>query len=58
MEVDRFDMHGGVELAMIHMYIDIQKCNFGGGGVPGEMVGIAAVEAFKDLGEGVGTMRP
>ena len=47
-----------MEITVIQAYIDIQKCNFGGGGVPGEMVGIAAVEAFKDLGEGVGTMRP
>ena len=37
MEVGRFDMDGGVELAMIYAYIDIQKCNFGGGGVPGEV---------------------
>ena len=36
------------------MYINIQKCDFGGGG---ELDGIAAVEAFKELGEGVGTMR-
>ena len=33
-------------------------CDFGGGGVPGELDGIAAVEAFKELGEGIGTMRP
>ena len=26
--------------------------------MPGELDGIAAVEAFKELGEGVGTMRP
>ena len=44
MEVGRFD-------------IDIQKCDFFGGGVPGELDGIVAVEAFKELGEGVGTMR-
>jgi hypothetical protein len=33
---------------MIHMYIDVQKCDFRGGGVPGELDGIAAVEAFKE----------
>ena len=43
MEVGKFDMDGGVDLAMIHVYIDIQKCDFVGGGVPGELDGIAAV---------------
>ena len=54
LEVDGFDMDGGVELTMIHTYIDVQKCDFRGGGMPGELDGIAAVEAFKELGEGVG----
>ena len=58
MEVGRFDMDGGLELAMIHAYIDVQKCDFGGGGVPGELNGIAAVQAFKELDEGVWTVRP
>ena len=58
LEVGRFDMDRGVELTMIHTYINVQKCDFGGGGVPGELDGIAAVEAFKELGEGVGTMGP
>ena len=49
---------GGVELTMIHTYIDVQKYDFGGGGVPGELDGIADVEAFKELGEGVGTIWP
>ena len=49
LEVGRFDMDGGVELTMIHTYIDIQKCDFGGGGVLGELDGIVAVEAFKEL---------
>jgi hypothetical protein len=26
MEVGRFDMNGGVELTMIHVHIDVQKC--------------------------------
>ena len=52
LEVGRFDMDGGLELTMIHTYIDVQKCDFGGGGMPGELDGIAAVEAFKELGEG------
>ena len=29
MEVGRFDMDGGLELTMIHAYIDVQKCDFG-----------------------------
>ena len=58
LEVGRFEMYGGAELTMIHTYIDVQKCDFGGGGVPGELDGIAAVEAFKELGEEVGTMGP
>ena len=58
MEVGRFDMDGGLELTMIHAYIDVQKCDFGGGGVPGELDRIMTVEAFKELGKGVGTMRP
>ena len=32
LEVGRFDMDGGVELTMIHTYIDFQKCDFRGGG--------------------------
>ena len=43
MEIGRFDMDGGVELAMIQTYIEIQKCNFRGGVVPGELDGTAAV---------------
>ena len=58
LEVAVFDMDGGVELTMIHMYIDVQKCDFGGGDVPGELDGISTVEAFKELGEGFGTMWP
>jgi hypothetical protein len=51
-------MDGGVELIMTHTYIDVQKCDFRGGGVPGELDKIAAVEGFKELGEGVGSMGP
>ena len=36
-EVGRFDMDRGVELTMIHAYIDVQKCDFEGGGVPSEL---------------------
>ena len=39
LEVDGFDMDGGVELTMIHTYIDVQKCDYGGGGMPGEAKG-------------------
>ena len=49
LEVGRFDMDGGVELTMIHTYMNVQKCDFGGGGVSGELHGIATVEAFKKL---------
>ena len=58
LEVGRFKMDEGVELTMIHTYINIQKCDFGGGGVPGKLDGIATVEEFKELGEGVGIMGP
>ena len=54
MEVGRFDMDGGVQLAMVHTYIDIQKCDFRRGGVPIEYDGIAAVEAFRELVEELG----
>ena len=57
LEIGGFDMDGGVELTMIHTYINVKKCDFGGD-VPGELERIAAVEAFKKLGEGVGTMGP
>jgi hypothetical protein len=39
-EVGRFEMDGGMKLTMIHMYIDVQKCDFGRGGVPGELDGL------------------
>ena len=58
MEVGGFDMGGGVELTISHTYIDVQKSDFGGGGMPGELDGIATVEALKELGEGVRTMGP
>ena len=54
MEVGGFDMDGGVELFMIHTYIDVQKCDFGGGGMHSELDRIATVEAFKEPGEEVG----
>ena len=47
-----------MEVTLIHAYIDVQKSDFRGGGVPGELDGIAAVEAFKVLGEGDRTMGP
>ena len=58
LEVGRIEMYGGAELTMIHTYINVQKCDFGGGGVPAELDGIAAVGAFKELGEGAGSMGP
>ena len=43
LEVGGFDMDGGVELTLIQVYIDVQKCDFGGGGVPGELDWIAVL---------------
>ena len=45
------------EVTLSQAFIDFQKNDFRGG-VPRELDGIAAVEVFKDLGEGVGIMRP
>ena len=58
LEVGGFEMDGGVEMTLIQAYIDVQKCDFFRRGVPGELDGIAAVEAFKELGKGVGTIGP
>jgi hypothetical protein len=54
LEVGGFDMDGSVEMILTQEHINIQKCGFGGGGVPSELDGIAAVE----LDKGDGTMRP
>ena len=45
-------------MTMIQMHIDVQKCELGGGGMLGEYHGIGTIEPFKDLDEGVGTMKP
>ena len=50
-------MDGGVEMTLTQVHIDVQKCDIGGGGVPSELDGIA-VEVFKELSDGVRTMRP
>ena len=39
---------------MIQVLIDVQKHDLGGS----EFVGIAVVDAFRELGEGVETMKP
>jgi hypothetical protein len=44
-------------MILTQAYIDIQKCDFGGRVVPTELDEIAAIEAFKELGDGVGTIR-
>ena len=49
MEVGGFDLDRGVETTLIQA-TSTSRNDFRGGGVPGE--------AFKELGEGVGTMRP
>ena len=51
-------MDGDVEMTLTQAHIDVQKHDFGGGGMPSELERIAAVEAFKELGEGVRTMSP
>ena len=51
--VGRFDVDGGVELTLLDVNIDIQEGDMGLGGVPDEVDRIAAVESFKEGGEGV-----
>ena len=51
-------MDRGVEMNMSQAHINVQKHDFRGGSVPIELHGIAAVEAFKELGEGIEIMRP
>ena len=51
-------MDRDVEMTMIQAHINVQKHDFGEGGVPSEFDGIEAVEAFKKLAEGVRTMTP
>ena len=54
LEVGGFDMDGSVWMNLIQAYIDVQKCEFEGESVLGELDLIAAVESFKELGKGVG----
>ena len=54
LEICGFDMDAGVEMTMTQAHIDVQKCDFGGGGMPSEFDRIATVEAFKELIEGIG----
>ena len=42
-----FDVNGGA-------YFDIQKSDLGRSGMPCEIDGVMAIEAFKELGEEVG----
>ena len=51
-------MDGGVEMTKIQAHNNVQKYDFIGGDMPSEFDGIAAVEAFKELGEGAMTTRP
>ena len=51
-------MDGGVEMTMTQVHIDVQKRDFGVGGVSSELGGIVAIEVFKKLGEGGGISRP
>ena len=54
LEVGGFGVDRGVEMTMIQAYMNVQKSDLGGGDVPGELDGIAAVEVFKELGEELG----
>ena len=42
-----------MEMTMTQAHINVQKCDFGGGGEPSELDRMAAIEAFKELGEGL-----
>jgi hypothetical protein len=53
LEVGAFDVDRGVE-----MNITIQERDFGGIGVPCKLNKLVTIEAFKELGEGVRTIRP
>jgi hypothetical protein len=55
LEVGGFDMERGVEMTLTQVCINVQKR---GESVPSDLDGITVVEAFKQLGEGIGTMRP
>ena len=55
LEIRGFDLD---RVEMIQMHISIQKHGLGGGVMPCEFARIVAVEAFKELGEGVVIMRP
>ena len=47
-EVGGFDIDRGVEMTLIQVYIDVQKCDFGGGVVPSELEGLAAVRLSRN----------
>ena len=55
--IGRFDVDGGVEMTVNQAYINIQKkCGLGGVDVSSELNGLMALEVFKELGEGVGSV--
>ena len=58
LEVGGFDVDGSMEMTMIKEHTDVQKHNLGGGDISGEFEGIMAIDAFKEQGEGGGTLRP
>ena len=55
LEVSGFGVDGSVEMTLIQVHIDAQRCDIRGGGLPSKFDGIEAVEAFKILDEGVRT---
>jgi hypothetical protein len=48
LEVGEFDIDGCVEMTMIRTNINVQKFDSGGGGVPGELDGIAVLRHARN----------
>ena len=51
-------MNRGVEMTVIQVCTDVQKCDLGGGGVQNELGRVISFEAFKELGEEAEAMGP
>ena len=51
-------MDRSMEMNTIEVHISAQKCDLGAGGTPNELAGIAAVEEFRELVDGVMNMKP
>ena len=53
LEVGGFNVDGDLEITMIQTYINVQKHNLVGGGMSSKFYGIAVIEAFKELVDGL-----